>query len=239
MAQLLYGARSDYADYRRSVDYYDEGTLIWLDADVLIRRLSKGAKSLNDFCRAFHGGPGGAPALKPYTFDDVVAGLNSVQSYDWASFLRTRLQSVSPRAPLGGIEDGGWKLVYNSTRSELWKAFEEERKNIDLRYSLGLTVKEDGTVQDVAIGSPAYKAGVAPTDKVIAVDRRQFNPTILREAVQRTAYKTQSVELLVKSGEYFNARKIEYHGGERYPHLERDSSKADLLSKIVEPITTP
>src|SRR5208282_5278749 len=100
---------------------YDEGTLIWLEADVLIRELSKGAKSLNDFCKAFHGGPGGAPALKTYTFEDVVAGLNSVQSYTWADFLRQRLESTAPHAPLGGIENGGWKLSYNSTRSEMWK----------------------------------------------------------------------------------------------------------------------
>jgi predicted metalloprotease with PDZ domain len=100
-AQLLYQARSDYADYRRGTDYYPEGTLIWLEADVMIRQLSKGTKSLDDFCRNFHGGPGGAPDLKPYTFDDIVAGLNAIQPYDWAGFLRTRLTSTSPHAPLG------------------------------------------------------------------------------------------------------------------------------------------
>lgn len=127
-AQLLYFARDDYSEYRRSVDYYDEGTLIWLDADVLIRQLSKGKKSLNDFCRAFHGGPGGVPALKPYTFDDVAAALNSVQPYDWARFLHARLESIAPHAPLGGIENGGWKLVYDSHPSTIWKAFEDADK---------------------------------------------------------------------------------------------------------------
>ncbi len=100
-AQLLYNSRDDYADYRRTVDYYDEGTLIWLDADVMIRKLSNGAKSLNDFCRAFHGGPGGKPELKPYTFDDVVAELNKVQAYDWGKFLRDRLQSTSAARSAG------------------------------------------------------------------------------------------------------------------------------------------
>ena len=91
-AQLLYDARDDYANLRRGVDYYDEGTLIWLDADVTIRQLSKGAKSLNDFLRSFEGGPGGVPALKTYTFEDVVAALNAVQPYDWAGFFRTRIE---------------------------------------------------------------------------------------------------------------------------------------------------
>ncbi len=235
-AQLLYDAREDYAEYRRSVDYYDEGTLIWLDADVTIRRLSNGKKSLNDFCRLFHGGPGGAPALKPYTFDDVVAALNSIHAYDWASFLNERVRAVEPRAPLGGIENGGWRLVYNATPSGIWHDFEEERRNLDFSYSIGMVVKEDGTVQDVAYGGPAQKAGIAPTSKVMAVDNRAFTPTVLREAVQRTAKDAQYLDFLIKSGEYYSVHRVEYHGGEKYPHLERDQSKADVLSKIIEPL---
>jgi len=235
-AQLLYDAREDYAEYRRGVDYYDEGTLIWLDADVTLRRLSNGKKSLNDFCRLFHGGPGGAPALKPYTFDDVVAALNSVHAYDWASFLNERVRAVEPRAPMGGIENGGWRVVYNSTPSGIWRDFEEERRNLDFSYSIGMIVKEDGTVQDVAYGGPAQKAGIAPTAKVIAIDNRQFTPTVLREAVQRTAKDSTGMDLLIKSGEYYSVHRVEYHGGEKYPHLERDESKADVLSKIIEPL---
>ena len=235
-AQLLYFARGDYAGYRRSVDYYDEGTLIWLDADVTIRKLSNGAKSLNDFCRTFHGGPGGAPALKPYTFDDVVAGLNSVQPYDWAKFLHDRLQSTAPHAPLGGIENGGWKLVYDANRSAIFKDFEEEEKVADLSYSLGIVVREDGTIDDVAMGSAAYKAGVAPAVKLIAVDGRQFNPTLLRETVQKTAGGTKTIELLVKNGEYYQTKRVEYDGGEKYPRLVREEGTPDVLSEIIKPL---
>jgi predicted metalloprotease with PDZ domain len=235
-AQLLYNAREDYAGYRRGVDYYDEGTLIWLEADVLIRDLSKGAKSLNDFCKSFHGGPGGAPALKTYTFEDVVAGLNAVQPYDWASFLNKRLESTAPHAPLGGIENGGWKLTFNSTRSEMWRDHEEESKAVNLTYSIGLKVTEDGNISDVAYGGPAQKAGVSPATKLIGVNGRQFGAVILREAVQSAATKTAPIELLVKNGEYYQMFKIDYHGGEQYPHLTRDDSKADVLSKIIEPM---
>jgi predicted metalloprotease with PDZ domain len=235
-AQILYGAGEDYSEYRRSVDYYPEGTLIWLEADVLIRRLSNGAKSLNDFCRAFYGGPGGAPALKTYTFEDVVAGLNSVQSHDWAEFLNTRLRSTGPHAPLGGLENGGWKLVYNGIRSDFWKANEERRKLIDLTYSIGLKVKEDGAIVDVAYGRPAQKAGVAPAAKLIAVNRRQFTPTVLREAVQKSVSSAEPLELLIKVGEFYEVHRIDYHGGEKYPHLERDPATADLLSAIIAPL---
>jgi predicted metalloprotease with PDZ domain len=235
-AQILYGAGEDYSEYRRSVDYYPEGTLIWLEADVLIRRLSNGAKSLNDFCRAFYGGPGGAPALKTYTFEDVVTGLNSVQSHDWAEFLNTRLRSTGPHAPLGGLENGGWKLVYNGIRSDFWKANEDRRKLIDLTYSIGLKVKEDGAIVDVAYGRPAQKAGVAPAAKLIAVNRRQFTPTVLREAVQKSVSSAEPLELLIKVGEFYEVHRIDYHGGEKYPHLERDPATADLLSAIIAPL---
>jgi predicted metalloprotease with PDZ domain len=203
---------------------------------VLIRRLSNGAKSLNDFCRTFHGGAGGAPELKPYTFEDVAAALNSVQPYDWAKFLRDRTESAAPRAPLGGIENGGWKIVYDGNRSSIWKDFEEDDKNVDLSYSLGMIVKEDGSIDDVALGSPAYRAGVAPAVKLIAVDGRQFNPTLLREAAQKTASGKKSIDLLIKNGEYYQVHTVEYVGGEKYPRLVRDESKPDVLSEILKPL---
>ena len=235
-AQLLYFAPEDYADYRRGVDYYPEGSLIWLEADVLIRKMSGGAKSLNDFCLAFHGGPGGAPALKTYTFEDVVAGLNAVQPYDWAGFFHERLRSTSPHAPLGGIENGGWKLVYNATRSEGWKDYEESAKVVDLSYSIGLKVKDDdGTVADILYAGAAKAAGIPPSVKVIAVNGRQYTSTVLREAVQATA-SGKPLELLIKNGEYFSTHRIQYSGGERYPHLVRDESKPDVVSQIASPM---
>jgi len=236
-AQLLYNAREDYAGYRRGVDYYDEGTLIWLDVDVKIRDLSKGAKSLNDFCRGFEGGPGGAPALKTYTFEDVVAGLNAVEAFDWADFLKKRIESVGPHTtPLGGIENGGWKVAYNSTRSGMWRNREEDSKTLNMNYSIGLKVSEEGSISDVTYGGPAQKAGVSPSTKLIAVNGRQYYPVVLRDAVQAAVTKTGPIELLVKNGEYYQTFKIDYHGGEMYPHLTRDDTKADVLSKIIEPM---
>jgi predicted metalloprotease with PDZ domain len=230
-AQLLYDAGGDYENYRRSVDYYPEGTLIWLEADVTIRQLSKGKKSLDDFCRAFHGGPGGAPALKPYEFADVVAALNAVEPYDWADFLNQRLHSTDAHAPLGGIERSGWKLVYDGERSDFWKAYEDADKFTDLSYSIGLKVKEDGTIADIAFGGPASKAGISPATRLIAVNHRQFTPTVMREAIQ----KAGELELLIRNGEYYQTFRVDYHGGERYPHLVRDSAAPDLLTPIIAP----
>jgi predicted metalloprotease with PDZ domain len=234
-AQVLYNARQDYADFRRGVDFYEEGTLIWLDVDVTLRRLSKDRKSIEDFCRAFHGGPGNTPEVKPYTFEDVVAVLNSVEPYDWASFLKKRLESTSPGAPLDGIINGGYTLTYTPERSDLWKTREDVRKTIDLSYSLGLTAKDTGDVIDVNLDSPAYKAGLAPATKIIAVNGRQFSMNVLHHAVEDSVKSTSPLTLLIKDGEYYKTLSLDYHGGEKYPHLVRDKSKPDLISEIIRP----
>jgi predicted metalloprotease with PDZ domain len=236
-AQLLYSAPEDYNAYRRNVDYYPEGTLIWLEADVTIRKMSKGTKSLNDFCRTFYGGTSGKPELKTYAFEDVVVGLNAVQSYDWAGFLNQRLHSTAPHAPLGGVEGSGWKLTYDANRSEFWKNLEEVSKGADFTYSLGIRVRdEDGAISDVALESPAFKAGIAPAVKLIAVNKRQYNSTLLREAIQAAAKDGKPIELMVKAGDFYQTYSIDYRGGERYPHLTRNESVPDLLTDIIAPM---
>jgi predicted metalloprotease with PDZ domain len=235
-AQVLYEAGNDYQSLRRSVDYYPEGTLIWLEADVSIRQLSKGTKSLDDFCKLFHGGASGPAALKAYNFDDVVAALNAVQPNDWAAFLNQRVHSTEARAPLGGIERSGWKLTYDGVRSEFWKAREETHKVVDLTYSIGILINsEDGTISDVRYGGPAEKAGIAPSVKLIAVNTRQYTPTVLREAIAQTATNAKPLELLVKNGEFYQTFRINYEGGEKYPHLTRDTGTPDLLTSIISP----
>jgi predicted metalloprotease with PDZ domain len=232
-AQVLYDTGDDYSDYRRSTDFYEEGSLIWLDADTLIRELSHGTKSLDDFCRAFHGGTSGAPAMKTYTLDDVLAALNAVQQYDWAKFFDERLHSTSDRAPLKGIERGGWKLDYVADRGELAKAAEEMEKIADFSFSVGIRVKEDGTIADVAYDGPARKAGVTPSVKLIAVNGREFNFTVLREAVKVTATSQRLLEFLIKNGDFYQTFQLDYHGGERYPRLTRVESAPDLLSQVL------
>jgi predicted metalloprotease with PDZ domain len=177
--------------------------------------------------------------LKPYTFDDLVHALNNVQPYDWAAYFHKRLNSTSPEAPLGGIENGGWKVVYNDSIPGLLKAREETYKTINALYSIGLELNEKGVVQDSVAGMPAYQAGISPGMKVVAVNGRAFTKDVFHDALKATADSSGPLQLLVLNDEYYKTVSLDYHGGERYPHLVREEGKPDLLGEIEKPLARP
>jgi predicted metalloprotease with PDZ domain len=237
-AQVLYTAPAQWSNWRRSVDYYPEGDLIWLDVDETIRKLTAGKKSIDDFCKAFHGAPSlpanQVPAPKPYTFDDIVSTLNSVAPNDWRKFLEDRLWSTNAHAPLGGLEASGWDLTYNETPSDLWKAAEGVEKMTDLSYSIGIIINnENGGIIDVTFGSAAAKAGIMPGMKLVAVDERAWKPEYLHDALKAGKNGKEPLRLLVQNAEYIKTYNVDYHGGDRYPHLTRNKN-ADTLSDIVK-----
>ena len=238
-AQLLYDARKEGSAWRRGVDFYPEGALIWLEADVLIRQQSQGRQSLDDFCRKFCGGASGPPRVVPYTFEDVIAALNGIAPYDWRQFFQARIYETRPRAPLGGIEGAGWRLVFSNTLPEMLKSLESDRKFTDLSFSLGLTIKESGAVQDVIPGSPADQAGIGAGMQLVAVNGRRWTAELLRTAVKAAKTNTAPIELLVENNDYFKSCRVAYHDGERYPRLERDPAKPDLLTQILKPLAPP
>ena len=230
----MQGGPPQWRSWRRTVDYYDEDVLNWLWADMIIRQQTHGAKSLDDFCRLFEGGTNGPPEVKTYTFDDVVSALNQVASYDWRGFWTERLTNHGPGAPLTGIEASGWKLIYDEKRSALEKA-EEERDGTSAAYSLGLLLTKDGVIRDAIVGMPAAKAGIGPGMKVIAVNERGFSSHALRDALAEAKTSSAPMELLIENSDQFHTYKLDYHGGEKYPHLVRDEGKRDVLSEIITP----
>jgi predicted metalloprotease with PDZ domain len=233
-AHLLYYARPEGMSRRRSVDFYPEGELIWLEADVTIRDRTQGKRSLDDFCQRFFGGESSPPRVVPYTLDDVLTALNEVAPFDWRGFFQQRVNAVTTRAPLGGIEGGGWRLVYRDTPSDLLKNVETTKKETDLSFSIGLSVKEDGGILDVIPGLPADRAGVGPGMKLLAVNNRRWNKELLRTAIKEARDSTAPVELLVENGDVFKTCRLDYREGERYPYLERDASKPDRLAEIIK-----
>jgi predicted metalloprotease with PDZ domain len=235
--QILRMAGQQWINWRRGLDYYPEGELIWLEVDARIRQLTHGQRSLNDFCHSFHGGESSSPKVVPYTFDDLVRALNEVAPYDWATLLRERVDAVTTHAPLGGIERGGWKLVYTDKPNLITKAAEGQFKFSDFSYSLGVSFGSDNKVVDVNAGSPAYQAGLGPGMKVLAVNGRQFSPDLLHAAIKAAQGSSQAIDLLVENAEFFKTYSISYHDGEKHPHLERVSDQPDALSDILKPLT--
>ncbi len=234
-AQSLYEAREAWAHWRRGVDFYDEGLLVWLDADVTVRRLSNGRRSLDDFCQRFHGGPNQGPEVKSYTFDDVVATLNEVERYDWGKFLRDRVYAVQPHAPTGGIVNGGWRLAWADTIGPMYKANEEGGKVVDETHSIGLTLdKESGSVKDVVPGSAADRAGVSPEMKLLGVNGRHWSKDALRDAIAASK-RSSTVQLLLENQEFFRDARLAYRDGRRYPVLAREPAGHDWVSEILAP----
>ena len=242
-APLLYDTGRNWTAWRRGVDFYDEGWLIWLDADTLIRQQSHGQKSLDDFCRRFYGPPDSSPKLVPYTLDEVIAALNATLPFDWRGFFNARVYQVNPHPPLGGIERGGWQLVYNDQENAVMRVRETVDDLLDLSFSVGIVVQTvsgegNGRLEDVIPMMPAAEAGLAPGMRLISVNGRGFTPGALHEAIAEAKDSNRPIVITADNGGFVLTYNVQYHGGERFPHLVRDTAQPDLLSDALRPRTS-
>jgi predicted metalloprotease with PDZ domain len=236
-SQTLRGGHEYWANWRRGQDYYQEGELIWLDADTTIRQLTHDKKSLNDFCVKFLAVGGNTPPIVvPYDFDEIVADLNAVAPYDWRSFLTERLQSHAAHAPLDGIEHGGYRLTYGDEPTEYEQAYLTKYQQVDAWFSLGLMVNNSSVIDDVMVDSPAFQAGLGPGMKLVAVNGHGFNGDVLKGAIRGAKGTTSPIELIVSNENEFRTLRLDYHDGEKYPQLERVQGTPDLLDEIIKPL---
>jgi predicted metalloprotease with PDZ domain len=222
-----------YRNYQMSEEYYSAGQMIWLEADALIRSGTKGKKSLDDFARAFFGVNDGEWKVQDtYTFEDVVATLNGVYPYDWAKFLRDRLDGKV--GVTGGIEASGWKIVYKDEPNDYAKSF-SGRGGADFTYSLGLSIGKDGSIGDVRWNGPAFNAGIGTGTTIVAVNGMAYDKDVLEDAVKAAKDDKAPIELMLREFDRYRTVKIDYHGGLRYPHLERIKGTPDYLTAIFTP----
>jgi predicted metalloprotease with PDZ domain len=233
-AQLGYTAATGWRARTRGVDFYDESALLWLQADTLIRSKTRGAKSLDDFCRLFYGPPSSSPKVVSFEFNDIVKALNTVMPYDWRDFWMQHLDRVQPEVPLEGLVAGGWHLVFTGEPSAVEKGEDALRKRVNSDYSLGFALKEEGAViVSVAPGTAADAAGLAPDSILIAVDDRKYSKEILEDALKAGGDEPRVIRLLIEKDEIFRTVELHYAGHARHPHLERDASTPDLLTAIL------
>jgi predicted metalloprotease with PDZ domain len=234
---LYYQSRAWAARLRRQDDFYQESALLWLEADTIIRRGSKGRKSLDDFCKLFYGAPSTAPRVVPYDFDAVVKALNTVHGYDWAGFWTERLNRLRPAAPLEGLQAAGWRLALTDTPSSMHLAHEADDRDLDLRYSLGFYVDDDrATIGDVIPRSPADLAGAAPGSHLIALNGYKWSKELLHDTLAAPADPSGTITLLMEKDDMFKTLALRYSGGERYPNLLREPEIEDLLAHIAHPL---
>ena len=232
-APFLYDSPPAWESARRGTDFYEEGALMWLEADVTIRRLSNGARSLDDAARAFFGQTDTGPRVVPYTRDDVVAALNAVAPYDWQTFFAQRVDAVAVHPP-DPFDAAGWRVMYSATPNAFARLQDGRHKMVDARYSLGLTFGTDGTIADVIPGSAAARAGLAPGQKIVAIDGRsaEHDTQGQLDAALEAARRGPNLHLLVVGGEIYRDAALDYRGGPRFPHLQRITGVPDLLAPI-------
>ncbi len=222
-------------NWRRSADYYPEGQLLWLDVDTNLRELSNNHRSLDDFARAFFGSRADTNAVRTYQFKDIVDTLDAIQPYDWAGFLRQRLDYTGDNWPYHGLERSGWKLVYTDTPGDRDQDMQSLGYGINLAASLGFVVSASSRVRDVQWQGPASTAGLVPGMKVVAVNGKEFSIDTLTAAISAAADTKHDIVLLTQDQDVYRSLHITYHDGLRYPHLERIAGTQDLLSDIIKP----
>jgi predicted metalloprotease with PDZ domain len=243
-ASILRGGNPAWANWKRGQDYYQEGELFWLDADTTVRKLTDNKKSLTDFLHIFlaKGGNTG-PLIVPYKRDELIADLNEVVKYDWATFMHDRIDAINPHADLAGIEQGGYKLVYTDkpTKSSRTMASAGGRRGggIDVWYSIGIRINGEGSIADVRWNGPADKARLAPGEKIIAVNGNVFSSDALRTAIKDAKGKSEPIHLILQGDTFVTTADLDYHDGERYPSLVRVDGTPDYLDDITKPLTTP
>jgi predicted metalloprotease with PDZ domain len=235
--QTAMNAAHGWESWRRGIDYYPEGALVWLGVDIKIRNLTKNTESLDDFCRLFFGhGVDTPPDTVPYTFAQLTAALNSVVPYDWSGYLNERLQSLARHAPLDGLTDGGWSLAYAQTPTQQMALAQQDAGGLNAMYSIGLELSGNGTITDVRWGSAADAAGLAPGMRVLDASGKTFSVDAMRQAMKTTHDTHGELLLTVSNTGYQRAIQISCPDGEQYPYLGRKDGVPDLLDEIAKPI---
>jgi predicted metalloprotease with PDZ domain len=224
-----------WVSWQRSEDYYNEGLLIWMEADSIIRRQTKNAKGLDNFARAFFGTKDGDWSAKSYNFDELVRTLNAVTPYDWAGFLKNRLYEKASGAPMNGIINGGYRLIYTDEPTPFLKDAEKRSKELNLTYSVGMTINKSGKITSVMWDRPAFNAGLAVGMDIVAINGKAYSDDAMKDAIKEAKGTTNPTRLIIKNADRVREVILQYNGGLRYPRFEKTGTGDGSIDVLLAP----
>jgi len=225
-----------YASLARGEDYYNEGMLIWLEADQIIRSQTGGRRGLDDFARLFFAVQDNGQRYRAYGLGEIVATLNAVHSYDWAAFLNQRFEQSGQPVPLSGIALGGYRLVWKDQPNPYDQARMADSKRLDLTHSLGITIESDGLVVSPQWESPAVRAGIVTGARIVAVGGIAYGPDVIKAAITSAKGGNRPIDLLVRRGDRYETVPVSWNGGLRWPWLERVQQRGTAgLDRLLAP----
>ncbi len=224
-----------FSSWQRREDYYSEGSLIWMAVDMRIRAETNGAKSLDDFAKAFFGINDGDWGTVTYNFDTIVNTLNDIHPYDWASFLDKKFRQSGQPAPVEGIEMGGYQLVWKEKPSAYEKEVMANRKSLSLSYSLGISLTSTGRITGVLWDSIAFDKGIVGGSEIVAVDGKAYSHSLIQDAITNAKADKKPFTLLIKRGNLYTTYEMNYYEGLRFPHLEPKSEGEQPLDRLLKP----
>ncbi len=235
-SSILRGGDQAWYGWRRGQDYYNEGAVVWLLADVKIRQLTKGRKSLDDFAALFFGGGGNSGwKVVPYGFADVVRALDAVAPYDWSGFWQTHLQAHSADSLFRELEETGYRFEYREEMVPAEAEFLKKADMVDARASLGFFVGPKGEIPEVRYGSVGFAAGIGPGDRIKTINGEAYTSALLGKALREAKTGKEPIVLGTVREDEEVERRIDYHGGDRFPWLTREPQRPDLLMEISTP----
>jgi predicted metalloprotease with PDZ domain len=221
--------------YQRSEDYYNEGMLIWLEADAIMRARSGRTLGLDDFAKRFFAGKDGEYKAVPFTLDDIVRDMNAVVPLDWKQFLTSKIGERATPTPISALELSGYRLAMVEEPTPFFKDAEKRAGEVNLAFSLGLVIGKNGHVAQVVWDGPAFKAGLTNAAEIVAVNGRTYSDSAIRDAVTAAKNGTEPIRLIVKSGSRVREVAIPYSAGHRYPRLTQMGGVEGSLDLLLKP----
>jgi predicted metalloprotease with PDZ domain len=224
-----------WSSWQRSEDYYNEGMLVWLEVDAIMRAKTGGAKGIDNFARLFFGTKEGDYSANHYDFNDLVSALNATVPYDWAGFLNQRLTEKAAGAPLNGLVNGGYRLTFGDEPTAFLKNAEKNGKFINLQYSLGINIGKAGKITAVTWDGPIFNAGIVVGSEILAVNGKAYTDDVIKDAIKAAKGGKDPIKLIIKSGDRVRDIAVQYNGGPRYPKLEKIGTTDGSLDKLLAP----